>query len=62
MAAEAIREISPGILSVDTVATFSAAKGSETVKVDFAALGVTRWGASRLSYAFGMGGYSNPFY
>ena len=27
-----------------------------------AALGVTWWGASRLSYAFGMGGYSNPYY
>jgi uncharacterized protein (TIGR02246 family) len=38
MAAEAIREISPGILSLDAVATFSAPKGSEPVKVDFAAL------------------------
>jgi tetratricopeptide (TPR) repeat protein len=27
-----------------------------------AALGVTWWGASRLSYAFGLGGYSNPYY
>jgi tetratricopeptide (TPR) repeat protein len=27
-----------------------------------AALGVTWWGASRLSYAFGMGSYSNPYY
>jgi hypothetical protein len=27
-----------------------------------AALGVTWWGASRLAYAFGMGGYSNPYY
>jgi len=27
-----------------------------------AALGVTTWGVSRLSYAFGMGGYSNPYY
>jgi tetratricopeptide (TPR) repeat protein len=26
-----------------------------------AALGVTRWGINRLSYAFGMGGYSNPY-
>lgn len=25
------------------------------------ALGVTAWGVSRLSYAFGMGGYSNPY-
>jgi uncharacterized protein (TIGR02246 family) len=38
LAADAIREISPGILSVDGVATFSDAKGSETDKVDFAAL------------------------
>jgi tetratricopeptide (TPR) repeat protein len=27
-----------------------------------AALGVTWWGANRLSYAFGIGGYSNPYY
>jgi tetratricopeptide (TPR) repeat protein len=27
-----------------------------------AALGVTWWGASRLSYAFGMSGYGNPYY
>lgn len=27
-----------------------------------AALGVTWWGVSRLSYAFGMGGYDNPYY
>jgi tetratricopeptide (TPR) repeat protein len=27
-----------------------------------AALGVTAWGVNRLSYAFGMGGYSNPYY
>lgn len=27
-----------------------------------AALGVTWWGVSRLSYAFGLGGYSNPYY
>lgn len=27
-----------------------------------AALGVTWWGASRLSYAFGIGDYSNPYY
>jgi tetratricopeptide (TPR) repeat protein len=27
-----------------------------------AALGVTAWGINRLSYAFGMGGYSNPYY
>lgn len=27
-----------------------------------AALGVTWWGATRLSYAFGMGGYANPYY
>jgi tetratricopeptide (TPR) repeat protein len=27
-----------------------------------AALGLTWWGASRMSYAFGMGGYSNPYY
>jgi tetratricopeptide (TPR) repeat protein len=27
-----------------------------------AALGVTAWGLNRLSYAFGMGGYSNPYY
>lgn len=27
-----------------------------------AALGVTWWGASRLSYAFGMWGYDNPYY
>jgi tetratricopeptide (TPR) repeat protein len=27
-----------------------------------AALGLTWWGVSRLSYAFGMGGYSNPYY
>jgi tetratricopeptide (TPR) repeat protein len=27
-----------------------------------AALGVTSWGLNRLSYAFGMGGYSNPYY
>lgn len=27
-----------------------------------AALGVTAWGISRMSYAFGMGGYSNPYY
>src|SRR5262249_59890853 len=27
-----------------------------------AALGVAWWGALRLSYAFGMGGYSNPYY
>lgn len=26
-----------------------------------AALGVTAWGVNRLSYAFGMGGYSNPY-
>ncbi len=26
-----------------------------------AALGVTAWGINRLSYAFGMGGYSNPY-
>lgn len=26
-----------------------------------AALGVTWWGVSRLSYAFGLGGYSNPY-
>ncbi len=26
-----------------------------------AALGVTSWGLNRLSYAFGMGGYSNPY-
>ncbi|MBI3864511.1 MAG: tetratricopeptide repeat protein [Planctomycetia bacterium] len=26
-----------------------------------AALGVTSWGINRLSYAFGMGGYSNPY-
>jgi tetratricopeptide (TPR) repeat protein len=27
-----------------------------------AALGVTAWGINRLSYAFGMGGYDNPYY
>jgi Flp pilus assembly protein TadD len=27
-----------------------------------AALGATWWGINRLSYAFGMGGYSNPYY
>jgi uncharacterized protein (TIGR02246 family) len=44
MAAEAIREISPGILSVDAVATFSGDKGSEPIKVDFAALVVGQAG------------------
>jgi len=34
MAARAIREISPGILSVDVVASFSAAEGSESVKFE----------------------------
>ncbi|MBI3863720.1 MAG: SgcJ/EcaC family oxidoreductase, partial [Planctomycetia bacterium] len=42
IAAEEIREISPGILSVDCVATFSDAEGAdedkETVDVDFSAL------------------------
>jgi uncharacterized protein (TIGR02246 family) len=38
LAAEEIREISAGILSVDSAATFADAKGSETDKVDFAAL------------------------
>jgi len=27
-----------------------------------ASLGLTAWGVNRLSYAFGMGGYSNPYY
>jgi uncharacterized protein (TIGR02246 family) len=40
IAAEGIREISPGILSVDGVATFSAVKGREPVKVDFSAIQV----------------------
>lgn len=42
LAAEEIREISPGVLSVDCVATFSDAEGTaedkETVNVDFSAL------------------------
>jgi uncharacterized protein (TIGR02246 family) len=38
MAADAIREISPGILSVDGVAIFSAAKGPDPAKVEFTAI------------------------
>jgi uncharacterized protein (TIGR02246 family) len=38
LAANAIREISPGILSVDGVATFAAMKGSDPATVDFTAI------------------------
>jgi uncharacterized protein (TIGR02246 family) len=38
MGADAIREISPGVLSVDGVAQFSAADGSDPATVDFTAI------------------------
>ena len=47
LAATAIREISPGILSVDGVATFGAIKGADPATVDFSAIVVrqpdARW-------------------
>jgi uncharacterized protein (TIGR02246 family) len=48
MAARAIREISPGILSVDAEATFSRDKGSALDKVNFAALVVRQTDGSWL--------------